>query len=343
MAAENRTTNAPLGETFRKEPYRFEFYRALRLLECQARDRPRLGEALHPREEPFRLGQEPSLAFAPGSIAAWRQGRGGRPDRLMVACFGLLGPNGPLPLHLTAYTRDRLRNSDDETLARFLDLFHHRLIGLFYRAWANAEPALHFDRPAGDRYRDYLGAVSGRTGPAFRNRDAMPDRAKLFFAGHLGALPRNREGLRDVLAGYFKLPARVVEFIGQWMQLDPKEQWRLSSGHDGGRLGQSITVGERVWDRQQKFRIVLGPLPWRAYLRFVPGADSLKKLTDVVRNFIGDELMWELNLVLKREEIPPLVLGSGRKLGQATWLITVPPREDADDLVLDPMKEEVHD
>ena len=343
MAAENGTTSTPLAKTLRQAPYRFEFYRAMRLLECHAPEHPRHGEALHPRDEPFRLGQEASLAFAPGSLDSWRPGRDGRPDRLMVACFGLMGPNGPLPLHITAYARDRLRNSDDETLSRFLDIFQHRLIGLFFRAWANAEPALHFDRPATDRFRNYLGAVSGRTGPAFQDRDAMPDRAKLFFAGHLGALPRNPDGLRDILAGYFKLPVHLVEFVGQWIQLDPRDQWRLGAGHDGGRLGQSITVGERVWDRQQKFGIQLGPLRWRDYVRFVPGADSLTKLNAVVRNFIGDELMWELKLVLRHEEIPPLVLGSGRKLGQAIWLITAPPREDADDLVLDPMKEEVHD
>ena len=138
MAESDRKTSdlIDLFRSLANEPYRFDFFQALRRLECLSTQSPRLGESASPQEDPIRLGQEPSLAFAPSTLSALQSGKDGRPPRLLVHFMGLLGPNGPLPLHLTEFARDRLRNSDDPTFARFLDVFHHRMLSLFYRAWA---------------------------------------------------------------------------------------------------------------------------------------------------------------------------------------------------------------
>ena len=53
-----------------QHPDGFDLFQALRRVECAFPDRPRLGEALHAAEEPVRLAQEPSLAFAVSVIAA---------------------------------------------------------------------------------------------------------------------------------------------------------------------------------------------------------------------------------------------------------------------------------
>src|SRR5262245_48027513 len=81
-------------------PYRYDFYQTLRRLECLYDTKPRWGRALRPIDEPIRLGQDPDLAFAPAPLASFEPGRDGLPARLQVRLFGLLGPNGPLPLHL---------------------------------------------------------------------------------------------------------------------------------------------------------------------------------------------------------------------------------------------------
>ena len=144
-----------------------------------------LGPARRPVDEPVRLGQDPDLSFAPAPLASFETGRDGRPPRLQVRLFGLLGPNGPLPLHLTEYARERLRHAGDPTLSRFLDLFHHRFLTLFYRAWAQAQPHVNRDRPDDDRFAAYIGSFFGMAPAAFRERDALPDLAKFF---HVGAL-----------------------------------------------------------------------------------------------------------------------------------------------------------
>ena len=117
--------SADLWQRLRSDPHAFDLFFALRWLQARHPDLPALGRAARPQAEPIRLGQDPSLAFAPATIAEVLPAVAGQPERLMVWNFGLYGPNGPLPTHLTEYVRERQRQYDDPTLARFSDIFHH--------------------------------------------------------------------------------------------------------------------------------------------------------------------------------------------------------------------------
>jgi type VI secretion system protein ImpH len=299
-------------------PYRFDFYQTLRRLECLYDTKPRWGDARRPIDEPVRLGQDPDLSFAPTPLASFEPGEEGRPPRLQVRLFGLLGPNGPLPIHITEYARERLRNAGDPTLSRFLDLLHHRFLAQFYRAWAQAQPCVSHDRPADDRFSVYLGAFVGLAPAAFRHRDSLPDLAKLFHVGTLIRHARNGDGLRDILQHFFRVPVRVRQFVGHWMTLGGKERTYLA--RQGAILGAGAVAGGRVWDRQHKFRIDIGPLTLAQYEAFLPGGAQLKKLVDWVRLYLNFELDWDARLVLEAREVPLLRLGKGRRLGWTTWL-----------------------
>ena len=338
MAAENRTATGALAlhQALHEAPYRFGFYPAMRGLECLHRERPRFGESLRPGEDAVRLGQEPSMAFAPSTLAAFTWGKAGRPPRLEVLFLGLFGPNGPLPLHLTEYARDRLRNSDDETFARFADLFHHRLLSLFFRAWANAEPVVGMDRPESDRFGNYVASLFGLGLPTLRNRDAMPDLAKLHYAAHLACHTRHPEGLRAMIRAFFGLPVRIREFVGHWLQIPPSGRCRLGESPITGTLGASATIGGQVWDCQSRFRIVLGPMGFAEFRGMLPGGESLRRLVAMVRNYLGDQLEWDVQLVLSKDEVPQLSLGGENGLlGWTTWLLGRPPERDVEHLYLD--------
>ena len=186
-------------------PHRFDFNRVMREIEALHSDRPRFGRSIRPSEDKLRLGQEASVEFAPAMLADWAAGEGNRADRLLVHFFGLFGPDGPLPLHLTEYARDRLRNERDPTFQRFADLFHHRALSLMYRAWADVRPTVSFDRPASDRFATYVGALAGLGMQTLRDRDAMPDLTKLHFAGLLANQTRHADGLAAILTSFFTM------------------------------------------------------------------------------------------------------------------------------------------
>ncbi len=324
-----------LPEEIRSAPYKFGFYAVLRLLEALHPGRPRLGRSLRPAQDAIRLGQEPGVTHAAASLAAIEAGGEGRPDRLLVHVFGLFGPDGPLPLHITEFARDRQRNHGDAALRRFIDLFHHRTMSLFYRAWADVRPTVSFDRPDEDRFSLYAGALIGLSTPGLRDRDAMPDLTKLHFAGLLSGQTRHAAGLGSILSAFFTTPVRVESFIGTWLNLPAADHSRLGDGARTAALGSTSLLGGRVWSRQSKFRLVFGPLSLPEYERLLPGGLSFHRLVPIVRNWAGDALAWDVNMVLRRDEVPAIRLGEQGRLGWTTWLMPRPDPSDATDLFLE--------
>jgi type VI secretion system protein ImpH len=263
-----------------------------------------------------------------------------------VRFLGLFGPMGPLPLHLTEYARDRLRNHGDATFARFADVFHHRMLLLFYRAWAQAQPAVQADR-RDDAFAKWVSALFGQGPAALRDADSVADAAKRHVSGHLARPTRNPESIAKVLRQYFSVPIRVEPYVGHWMALRPDDRSRL--GGAGGRrtaaLGVSAVAGGKVWDRQYKLRLHIGPLTHAQYGLFLPGQKSLIELRDWMRQLVGFEMLWDVRLVLKGGEVPKLAAGKGdaktlpsptTALGWDTWLGRRGPHPDGRALNLNP-------
>ncbi len=315
-----------------REPWAHDFFALLRRIEVLQARAPRVGQASRPGQEALRLGQEPELDFAPAALAKLDL-TGARP-RLGVRFFGLLGPQGPMPLHFTEYVRDRARNHADPTLARFLDVFHHRLLSLFYRAWAHTQPVVHRDRPAEDRYAAWLGAAIGLDASTQR-RDTLPDAAKLHQAGLLGARSRHPEGLAKLLSHYFGVAVKVQQNVGQWLALQNEERSHLGTAHGRSRalrLSHTATIGHKVWDRQYSFRIVLGPLTLAQYLGFLPGTPGWRQLHDWVLLYAGMDKRWDVELCLAGAQVPAPRLGRHLRLGLTSWTGAGrrPPRDRSD-------------
>jgi type VI secretion system protein ImpH len=238
--------------------------------------------------------------------------------------------NDPLPVHLTEYARERLRHAGDATLSRFLDLFHHRFLALFYRAWAQAQPHVNRDRPDADRFTVYVGSFLGTAPESLRRRDDVPDEAKLFHVGALIRQVRNSAGLAAILQQFFRVPVRIEQFVGHWMALGVSERTHLARGD--ASLGGGAVLGARVWDRQHKFRIHIGPLTLDEYQTFLPGGRALRQLADWVRLYTNLELEWDARLLLKHDQVPRLSLDGRRQLGWTTWLGQRPQPVDAGDV-----------
>lgn len=317
------------------EPHRQDFYGVLRAIECAYPNQPRLGHSVRALEDPIRLGQDPSLVFAPATISALQPGLAGAPPRLVQLFFGLMGPHGPLPLHLTEFIRERLLHHRDPAVVRFLDILVHRPLTLFFRAWSQAQPTASFDRPKSDRFSAYVGALIGMGTPALRRRDAAGDHVRLFFAGWLARQPRSADGLRAILEGFFQLPVRIAEFAGHWMRLPGDDLTRLGINTPGSLLGIGAVLGTRVWDRQHRIQVAFGPLTLAQYESLLPGGQAQGRLSALMRHYLGFEIDWDLRLSLKREQIPTARLGGPTRLGWSAWLGSRLHTADADDLAMD--------
>lgn len=330
----------------------FDFYHVMRQVDAAVPGAAPLGRAARPSDEPVRLTQHPSLIFAPASLHQYRPGVAAHGlGRLSVHHFGLFGPNGALPQHLTEYVQERILHGKDETIARFCDIFQHRMILLFYRAWADCQAVTSLDQPDRNPFGRYVSSLIGLGQTSLQARDSVPDHLKLHHAGHLVRPTRNPEGLIRPLAALVRVPVKLKEYCLQWLTLADSERTRLTSvalagektrqrielGSATSRLGQGAIAGAKVPDVQHKFRLILGAMPLIEFERFMPGGVRFRQTLDWVRNYLGVELAWDVRLLLKCDQVPATRLGMYGQLGWTSWL-AMPQgkrRGDADDVLLD--------
>src|SRR4051812_928918 len=336
MAVTNGNTPNPLIDELVERPHAFDFFRAVRLLESERPDLPRVGFSLSPAEDPVRFWQNPSLRFAPATLDSVRPAGPDSVPRMAVNFFGLFGPNAPMPPHITEYVLERELHHKDPTITAFFNIFHHRLLSLFYRAWAASQKAADFDRPAGQRFATYIGSLFGIGMEALQDRDAVPDTSKLFFAGRLASQTRNTEGLESILREYFHIPAEVQPFTGRWLHLPADSLCRLGQSPESGSLGVNTIAGSRFWDCQLSFRMHFGPMGLADYERMLPNGESFERLKYWVLNYCGEHFFWDVQLILRGDEVPTAQLGGSTRLGWTSWLKTKPFSRDADELILNP-------
>ena len=312
-------------------PHKHGFYNTLRWLDARTPMRERLGRNSSPKHEPVRLKQEPYMAFAPSTTSKVTRAEGRVPE-ITFLHYGLFGPNGPLPLHFTELARERLIHHRDPTLAAFADIFHHRLLSLFYRAWADTRITVSLDSPNEDFSR-YLASLMHIGFPSLQRRDSIGDHAKLHFAGHFLRQTRNPEGLSNILSTYFGIPVKVQEFVVHWVEIDSKHQSQLGGSQ---QLGKNSLLGRALRDAHSKFRLVLGPMSQEKYESFLPGQSNSQKILDWVRQYTGVELSWDAVLCLQHHDVQGIRLGQAKPLGLASWLGTRTVQQgDADDLIMD--------
>lgn len=339
MASTDRKTGtdlvpARLSELLDREPYRFQFFQAVRLLERFHDEHAALGGYGTPGSEVVRLCVHPSTVFPPSEIQSLEQPESG-PRRMTVNFFGLTGPVGVLPTAYTELVVDRIRHKDP-TLRDFLDLFHHRILSLFYMAWRKNRAPVMYEKAEKDQFSARLMSLVGLGTRGMRNRQEIPDSAFLFYAGLLMMQTRPAAALESILRDYFGARVEVGQFVGGWYPVARGAQCKLGEEGYSSRLGRGAVVGDEIWDRQSRIRVKIGPLAREHYEDFLPGGESYRRLKAWIRLFAGLECDVEVQLVLRRDHVPPCGLsGGGPRLGWTTWVNNQPMDRHPDDAVFE--------
>jgi type VI secretion system protein ImpH len=305
----------------------------------------RFGAAGRPDREPARLGQAVRLAFATADVTAMRPATEKTPAKVTLASIGLLGPEGPMPLHLTRWVLDRLSQRwyagdasgaiADTTFADFADMLQHRMIAFHYRAWADNRPEVQAEREAEGRTGALLGALAGLGLPGIDDGQAPVRRRHAAALGHQVEGP---ERLTAFLTDVVGAPVRLEEFMPHWLEIPPLLQTRLGRAHAG--LGRGAALGPRSFQRQTRIELRVGPLTRPAFEALLPGAPRLAALRTAARHTIGTGLCTDLRLVLARGEVPAARIGAAQ-LGRTAWLAPTRTR-DADDLRLPAFLDRLH-
>ncbi len=298
-------------------PWQAGFLSLLRAIAARDNTMPLPGSALLPREEPFRIGQQPTMAFPPREISALNVQHG----RLNIQLFGLglWGSQGPLPLHMTELAHTRLESHQDHTLTNFIDLFHHRALTLFYRAWASSQATASLDRATDETFSFYISSLIG-TDTAEAAQSCLPTHARYAASAHLIRETRNPAGIAATISHYFGVPISVAEYVPHWIQVTGEERCSLGTPALSTIMGEGALLGDMIPDCQHKFQLIVGPLDLDQYLRLTPHGDDLPILVDWIRTFVGYEYDWNIKLLVKPRAAPPACANSAHRLGYSTWL-----------------------
>ena len=339
------------------EPYEFDFFQAVRVLERIAPGRKPVGLDFHQHDEAVRFRPNLSLSFPPAPIVALEPPTEERPVPLAtVTFFGLYGVTGVLPVHYTSMMMDLVRDvrgPERRSLRDWLDIFNHRFISLFYRAWEKYRFPIAYDRgeafrPDPDTFTLALRSVVGlgtrglrgrlevRNSRAevaevrwdsssqseFRNPNSelarVDDLALLYYSGLFVQRPRNATNLRLLIADYFLVRTEVPQFRGQWLAVPEADQTRLGVL---GTLGVDAMAGSQVWDVTARFRLRLGPLNYERFQDMLPDPTPVRErktfflVAQLARLYAGPELDFDVQLVLAADQVPHTELADGRGAG----------------------------
>jgi type VI secretion system protein ImpH len=314
------------------EPYGFDFFQAVRLLELMYPNHTPVGEGVEPEKEPVHFSARVSFDFPASDVHELEPRAEGPPARMTTNFLGIAGTTGPLPTPLAELILERLKEKDTG-MRDFLDIFNHRLISLMYRARKTHRVTLSSQKPEQGPMANYLYAFLGLGLHGLRNRmmasDGLEDRALLPYAGLLSQKPRSVIGLERILSDHFRAPLRVQQLLGLWRRIESDQLTSLGVSGQNQVLGQSIVLGGRIWDQQGRFCILVGPLSFEAFQHFLPDGNAYRPLCAMARFYAGEEFDFRVRLKIQANEVPESRLGTS-KLGWTTWLKTRPARADSE-------------
>lgn len=350
MSSPFRRTSAVVAELLFKEPHRFDFFQAVRLLEWIFRERypttnaaapqaPVGGDAL-PDQECVRFRVDNSFNFPASVITHLSQPEAAEskglpcPPQMKVSFMGLTGPGGVLPEHYTELLLQRIRYHKDHALKDFFDVFNHRSISLFYRAWEKYRAPFLWERsqryPSNrpDPFTNSLRCLVGLGTPGLSERLQIPQDVPLYYAGYFAHRPRSAIALEMLLSDFLNLPVLIKQFQGRWLYLDRTEQTRLpGAACPAGQylqLGFDAVLGERVWDVRSCFYICMEGLTYPQFVRLMPEGDDYPELCRLTRLYVGVQFTFAVQPVLTEDQLPGCRLGKGTdyrpRLGWNTWL-----------------------
>jgi type VI secretion system protein ImpH len=353
MLATKRRFEPAVIERLFALPQKFEYFQAVRMLELwlKRHGAPQEGAVANflrfqnstslsfPASQLEALQPEPrELATDARSLGEALQAAQLRYVRITPAFMGFLGSSGTLPAHYTERIAAHVLYQKDEGPRAFLDTFSNRSLALFYEAWRKYRLELKYQIDGKDGFMPLLLSLAGMHSPALRRRlsdggDGVLDESVAYFATAMRQRPASAVQIARVLSEYFSQPIRAEQFIGCWYAVPDGQQTML--GMANAVLGGGAMAGARVWQRDLRVRLVIGPLDREGYDSFLPGGKAARALESMLTMFTGLTLEYEVQLVLRAEDVRGAALdgqASGGRLGWDSFLVTEVQRQDRCDV-----------
>ena len=292
-----------------------ELFALIRLLEHLMQLNPKVGDESRLTQSKLRFGQSASLAFQDRQINQLYQKSNAL--KIDIKGFGVFGSNGALPMHLTELTYEKNTHQKNTTFNDFVDIFHNRLIALFYKAWRSAQDMPSLDGGDQWQFSRYIASFIGMADQQNSHLN-VPIYHQFYYSSLLINQQAPSANLQEILRSFFNMPIEIKQNIGQW--IDAKEfSTKLDYGKSH-RLGDGLLIGDKIFDATQKFRIIIGAVSPTQYIGFLQGGDLAKQLIAWVEHYCRYQYQWDVEVVIDKQKIIQQKLGDGMLLGATSWI-----------------------
>lgn len=315
------------------EPYRFEFFQAVRLILGFLKAHG-IGEE-RGFEQVLRFDSSIQLNFPASEVEALCGGgevEARTSEMLAIAAkdtstlrihitpafIGFLGTCGVLPFHYSDRIAASLAKDRNGGVRAFMEVFSNRSVGQFYRAWKKYRLEHSAQADGKDLQLSILLSLAGR------NRAGSPeDYALAYYSTLFRTRPASAHAISRVLTDYFQVPIKLEECVGSWAEIRPVLQSNL--GSHGPRLGLGMALGTRQWSHDRRVRIHVGPLKREELARFLPRSEGVFALRKMLELFDVGQIEFEVLLTLQQECVRQLTLTTKSSqsiggLGRTTFL-----------------------
>lgn len=334
MVTQKRQSGTSLKDRLLNEFYRFSFFKAVHLIENLFPGKKPLGQTLEPHKEAVRFSSKLGFAFPPSDISRIEHTYVEDPVDMEVAFMGLIGPSGVLPdwynelamemedIHRKERDKEK-NNGKHSSVTAFFNIFHHRLISLFYLAWKKHQLSVNYLPGEKDKISSYFLSLAGLGTSGLVEKIGLPDDSLFcYYIGHFSKQIPSSVSIEDAMKYFTGTSVHIQQFIDRIIPISPEDQTQV--GMANMRLGVDTVCGSYVWESQTKFRVSLGPMKYKEFSRFLPKGNVLKTCFSLISYIVGIEYEFEISLMLKREEVPFCALGmdtpASPLLGWSTWL-----------------------
>jgi type VI secretion system protein ImpH len=294
----------------------YNFFQLVRMLEKKIESNDELIVSLRSSLDFIKFKQRPNFSFRQNQIESLKYDKSKECLNIIVNFFGLLGVNSPMPYFFTEYALDLVKEKN-YSLLDFLDIFHHRTIILFYKAWKVNQQIVSFELNNDNSYCKYLSSMIGQNYGQTNDYSDLPINAKLYYCGHLMNMTKSAESLRGILLSFFKIPVNIKEFVTQWIEI-PKESKMIINNKNEIQLGKNSFVGEKVFSKTAKYKVVMGPMKLDKYKELLPNSKWHKYLIAWIKLCSPSELNCDVQLLLMKNQVP--LMKSGARLGYSSWV-----------------------
>ncbi|AWY19334.1 type VI secretion system baseplate subunit TssG [Moraxella bovis] len=293
-----------------------QLFALLRYLHLHANLTKNIGDEVQLTEHNVRFGQLAKLSFQERQVHQIISQ--GKFLKVKIKGFGMLGTNGALPLHLSEAIYEKNLHEKDHTFNDFLDIFHHRLISLFYKAWLSSEPAVMLDNKSNPLFSEHIAGFVGNQPLADEGMEGLLKYSQFYYSSLLLNQNMPTHNLIEILSGYFDTPIQIEENVGEWIPAEAHTTTLSSQLLEP--LGSGLLIGTHYFDATQKFRVIIGPVSTAKYLDFLKGGHLFDKLIRWVVRYTKHSYQFDIKIIVDKDDIRPSRLDTSHPLGRNSWL-----------------------